>query len=258
MRIGLVLGGGGVRGAAHLGVLRELGRLGIKPAALAGTSSGGLVAALVACGCEVDELEALTRSLNPASAIGIRFPFQRPKPTLLGLLEEYIQGRSFEDLPIPLTLTAFDVTTGQEIHMREGPLMPALRATIALPGLFAPTQLDGRVLVDGGIITSIPIPAITDVDKTIAVDVRSELPPYSPMPRWRRNRWILLRAHHVLTELITEVYLKEADVVIRPEIQSVGVLDFKATERCIRAGEEATREKADEIRALLPSTGNLA
>lgn len=253
MKVGVVLGGGGVRGAAHIGVLRQLRKLGIAPAALAGTSSGGLVGALYACGCDWREVEELAKSLTPASALGLRWPLQKAKPALLGLIEKYVQDRRFEDLAIPLVVSAFDVPTSRIVLIESGPLMPALRATIALPLLFPPARTpQGDVLVDGGIITPLPVQALTGkVDVVIAVDVRGEHPERVPQPRWGRKRWMFFQAYHALARQVTERHLLDAQLVLRPDVADVPTLDFRRAERCIEAGARVVDQHREELLRLI-------
>lgn len=253
MRIGVILGGGGVRGAAHIGVLRELKELGITPAAIAGTSSGALVGALYACGCDWDEVQELAVNLTPALALGVRWPFQKAKPTLLRLIEKHIQNRRFEDLRIPLVISAFDVPTGRDVLFDSGPLLPALRATIALPLLFPPARTpQGDILVDGGIITTLPVHALEGkVDAVIAVDVRADHPERIPQPRWRRRRWMFFQAYHALTSQVTESRLSQASLVLRPDVAGVPTLDFKSAAKCIEAGAQAVHQHRDEIQELI-------
>lgn len=253
MKVGVILGGGGVRGAAHIGVLRELKRLGLRPAAIAGTSSGGLVGALYACGCDWDEVEKLARSLTPALALGLRWPFQKAKPTLLRLIEKYVENRRFEDLAVPLVISAFDVPTSRDVLFDSGPLLPALRATIALPLLFPPARTpQGEVLVDGGIITTLPVQALLGkVDAVIAVDVRAGHPERIPQPRWRRRRWMFFQAYHALAQKVTEGHLSHAQLVLRPDVADVPTLDFKQVGRCIEAGARVVHQFREAIDSLI-------
>ena len=214
-RIGLVLGGGGARGVAHIGVLQELERLQIPIDAIAGTSMGALVGGLYASGMTADELEALVQSLDWAGALTDQparddLSFRRkqddrayPIDFELGvrgtdfvLPEGVIQGHeldlllrkltlevsditSFDDLPIPFRAVAADIVTGDTVVMASGDLAMALRASMSVPGAFAPAEVDGRKLVDGGIADNLPVDIAREmgVDIVIAVDV--EFPLYS-------------------------------------------------------------------------------
>lgn len=250
MRLGLVLGGGGVRGAAHIGVIQELEEMGLRPAALAGTSSGGLVAALYAAGADVNELAALARSLTWRSAIGGLFPWRRSRPALMALLDRYLGEARFEALPLRLAISAFDPLAQATVTFRSGPVLPAVRATIALPGLFAPSRSeDRRILVDGGLTKCLPTDAVQDVDAIVAVDVRPRRPDQPP-PRRPKRFWIYQQAYEVLHRTQTELDLQRAHLVLTPEVGDVGTLDFASIDRCIEAGRKAVQESREAIAAL--------
>ena len=241
-----------MRGAAHIGVLRELEAMGIRPAALAGTSSGGLVAALYAAGAPWDEVEALAAGLTWRAAVGGVLRFRRSGLPLMGLIEKYLRDRRFETLGIRLAISAFDPVAGETVTFREGPVLPAVRATIALPGVIAPaTGCGRRLLVDGGLTSCLPTDAVDGVDAVIAVDVRPDPPAAGRPRRIRRTLWIYQQAYGVLHRVRTELDLMRADVVLRPDVGDVGTLDFSQIPRCIRAGREAVRERQAALAALV-------
>jgi len=207
-RIGLVLGGGGARGAAHIGVLKELERHRVPIDAIAGTSMGAVVGGLYASGKSPAELEEIIASLDWINAFADQPPrknlsFRRkeddeeyPISLELGLRDGElllpmgaVQGQQldlilraltidvsritdFDDLPVPFRVTATDIEKGEAYVMGHGDLAQAIRASMSVPGVFAPTKLDGRLLVDGGIMANLPIDVMREmnVDIIIAVD----------------------------------------------------------------------------------------
>ena len=212
-RVGLVLGGGGARGGAHIGVLKELERMRIPVDAIAGTSMGAIVGGLYATGMSASELESLIGSLDWAGALSDKpdradLSFRRkqddadvpidfelglrdaslvlPKGVVQGqkldlVLRELTLGVShisdFDELPIPFRAIASDIERG-EIHiMGRGDLAKAIRASMSVPAVFAPVRMDGRLLVDGGLVGNLPIDVMQamDVDIIIAVDVEFPL-----------------------------------------------------------------------------------
>ncbi len=215
LRVGLVLGGGGARGAAHIGVLRELERLRIPVDAIAGTSMGAIVGGLYATGMSAEELEALVASMDWAAALTDRSPreylsFRRkqddrefpmdfevgvrdggvviPQGVIQGqkldlILRELTLDAShisrFDELPIPFRAIATDIATGEAVVLDRGDLAMAIRASMSVPAAFAPVEIDGRVLVDGGIVGNLAIDVVRkmDVDVVIAFDV--EIPLYA-------------------------------------------------------------------------------
>lgn len=178
-RLGLALSGGGARGLAHIGVLKALEEAGIQPDYLAGTSMGGVIAAAYAAGLKPGEIEQIaadtSRTRNLLRLADLSLPQQGifRGERLLAFFEQHLQGRTFAELQIPLTLIAVDLNTGQEVHLREGSVTQALRATVSVPGLLAPVVQDGMRLVDGGLLNNLPIDVVRQMgaDVVLGVDV---------------------------------------------------------------------------------------
>ena len=157
--ITLALGGGGSKGFAHIGVLRVLEAHGFRVRAVAGTSAGAIIGSLYAAGYSPEQITELVESV-PARA------FQRKpndKPSLMGLagvedmLRRALDERTFEDLPLPFGTVAVDVQKGRVVYLRHGPVVKAVLASSAVPGIFPPIEWDGRLLVDGGVMDNVPV-----------------------------------------------------------------------------------------------------
>jgi len=281
-RIGLVLGGGGARGAAHIGVLRELERLRIPVDAIAGTSMGAIIGGLYASGHGVDDLERIVSSLDWNDAftddekrsnkryrrkqddidypigfeLGIRDGrLQLPKGAIAGqkvglILRELTLhvpvGADFDELPIPFRAVASDLATGEQYEMGQGDLAVAIRASMAAPGIIAPVPVDGRTLVDGGLGGNVPVDTVRgmDVDVVIAVDV--EFPLYEP----EQLQSALDISAQMLTILVRNQTreqlstLEAGDVLIRPDLGQFGSTDFDRIAEAIEPGAEAARSVA--------------
>ena len=211
--IGLVLGGGGARGLAHIGVLKVLEQHNIPIHVLAGTSMGGLVAAAFATGLNANELEehaihtCQTRQLIKLMDISPSrrglLEGNRVKSHLLNWLGDNL---FFENLRIPLSLTAVDLHTSQEHIFDHGQLLPAIFSTIAVPGVFAPVPFENKLLVDGGVLDNLPllIARKMGADILIAVDVQID-PQRQPVPQTLPSPFHLPR-HIQLPELIRDFY----------------------------------------------------
>jgi NTE family protein len=179
-RVGLVLGSGSARGWAHIGVIRALERAGIVPDIVCGTSIGALVGAVYAAG-ELDRLEPWVRSLSWKSVLGL-MDFKLGGGLIEGdKLTDFFRSR-YDDRGIsglnkPYACVATELYTGREVWLREGPVIDAVRASIALPGLFTPTQYDGRLLVDGGLVNPVPVSLCRAMgaDVVIAVDLNWDM-----------------------------------------------------------------------------------
>jgi NTE family protein len=179
-RIGLALGGGSARGWAHIGVIRALHAAGIEPDLVCGTSIGALVGAAYTGG-ELDRLESWVRSLNLQTVVGF-LDFSLGSGLIKGdkLIEffrSHFVDRDIDDLALPFGAVATDLRRGREVWLREGRVTDAVRASIALPGLFVPVQRDGSWLVDGGLVNPVPVSLCRAMgaDIVIAVDLNADL-----------------------------------------------------------------------------------
>ncbi|MDP9806059.1 NTE family protein [Trueperella bonasi] len=178
MKIAIVLGSGGARGWAHIGVIEELEARGHEVVTVAGASIGALVGGIYAAG-KLPELKDWTLGLSKSDVRSLLdFTLGRPgllKGTrVLKAIEEVTGSHNIEDLKIPFTAIAADILTGREVWFQKGPLYLAIRASIAIPTFFTPVRIGNRLLVDGGLLNPVPIePTLSiEADATIAVDLR--------------------------------------------------------------------------------------
>ena len=223
-RVALVLGSGGARGYAHLGAVEELRSRGHEIVAVSGTSMGAVVGGLVAAGKDrevADWASTLTsrrvlRLADPPWAGGGAATAER----LMAALDELVGDVMIEDLPIPYTAVATDLAARREVWFQRGPLLPAIRASIAIPGLFTPAVVDGRILVDGGLLNPLPLDptAAAAADFTLAVSLQGPREPNEPSSpargfSVRRAEWAAdLRRRFRRTEALAAVD-ELADVV---------------------------------------------
>ncbi len=180
-RIGLALGSGSARGLAHLGVIRAIEDAGIRVDCIAGTSVGALVGAIHAAG-KLGEFEATLRSFDWKKTVSF-FDVVLPKSGLLDgakvseLVRAHIHAEAIEMLPIPFAAVATDIIGGEEVVIRSGDVIEAVRASISVPGIFTPVRSNGRILVDGGLTNPVPVSAARAMgaDIVIAVDLNHEI-----------------------------------------------------------------------------------
>lgn len=261
--VALTLSGGGVRGFAHIGVLKALEARGWRPDVLTGTSMGGIVAAAYASGMSVAEMEQEAVALTSLRRLA-RLLDRRPTPTgliagdrLLQYFRQKLRGARFEELHLPLGLMAVDCDTGEPVALREGDVALAVRATMAFPGVFAPVEIDGRTLVDGGASDNLPVALAKAMGArhVVAVDVCPRGAPciggedtedgtsLVPAPRLMA---LMQRGFDLIMATLTDLRLQQcpADVLIRPAVPaSVGTFTgFTRIPECIAAGEAAVRE----------------
>jgi NTE family protein len=180
-KIGLALGSGSARGLAHLGVIRAIEDAGIEVSFIAGTSMGALIGAIHAAG-KLDELEASFRSFDWKKTASF-FDVVLPKSGLLDgakvseLVRAHIHADVIERLPKPFAAVATDIVSGEEVVIRSGDVIEAVRASISVPGIFTPVRSNGRILVDGGLTNPVPVSAVRAMgaDFVIAVDLNHEI-----------------------------------------------------------------------------------
>lgn len=179
-RLGLALGSGSARGWAHIGVIRALEQAGYRPDVICGTSIGALVGAVHAAG-HLDWLDGWVRQLNWQGVVSL-MDFKMgggliEGARLTGFFRQHFEDKGIEHLPRPFACVATELGTGREVWLREGPVIDAVRASIALPGLFTPAQLDDRLLVDGGLVNPVPVSLCRAMgaDMVIAVDLNWDL-----------------------------------------------------------------------------------
>jgi NTE family protein len=178
--LGLALGGGVARGFAHIGVLRALDKFGIRPDLIAGTSIGAVVGAAYLAG-KLDVMEAWARALNRFRMLSyldfrINAGGMINGKRLMATLEEHLGGLNFEDLDRPFVAIATDLGTGHEVWLKHGPLVPALRASFSLPGVFPPVLSGHRWLIDGALVNPVPVAACQamEAQMTIAVNLNAD------------------------------------------------------------------------------------
>ena len=268
--LGLALGGGGARGLAHFGVLLELLEAGIEPAYVAGTSMGAIVGAAYAAGQELPKLVRLLAHLDLRKIFGVPESYDRvigqalaeslwerirgrawweegsPRLSrLLELLKLLTKGAWFEDLEVPFVAVAADLATGEEVRVDEGALHLGVAASAAIPGLFGPVRWRKRYLVDGGLVNNLPADVVADLGArtVLAVDVSA---PLGPVPRTLVG--VALRGYEITAGELLRVKLEQARgrlgsrlLVIHPDVDGIGLLEFGRIEEAVAAGRESAR-----------------
>jgi NTE family protein len=292
-KVALVLSGGGAMGIAHVGAILELERLGIRPDLIVGTSMGSIVGGLYASGMSAAELDRAVRSMDwdavfdatpPRNGLTYRqkqqeaeFPVKpsvgvargRPQApdavisdaNLLLQLRRLLGARAavptFDDLPIPFRAVATDIETGDKVVLDRGELADAMRASMSVPGVFAPQRLNGRTLVDGGMADNIPIDVARDLGADIIIVVVTQTPPLKgedihSLPQVLSQTVGLLILKNERAQLAT---VKPTDVLIHVDTHGLGSADFKKGAKLIAAGQEAAVAKEAELRRVAELRG---
>jgi NTE family protein len=257
---------------AHIGALRVFEDQGIRVAAVAGTSMGGIIAATHACGMSAEAIRAKAAELEIKEMLQLR----PSGPSLFGLeriqewLNELFGERQIEQLAVPLALTAVDLRQSREVVIRQGKLVDAVMATIALPGIFPPQLMGEHRLVDGATLDPVPVRPARDLHpgpivavvlspeqarwhETRSPSALGELPVVSFVARLRplRALEIFQQSLEITLRMHTELHLQvdRPEVVIRPDVWDVGLFDSPSLERICAAGERAAMQALPAIRA---------
>ncbi|GIQ60402.1 patatin [Flavobacterium collinsii] len=282
-KIGLVLSGGGAKGFAHIGVLKVLEEAGIKIDYIGGTSMGSIIGGLYASGYNASQIDSIFKKTNfdelindyiPRSSknfygkkndelYAIALPFSNfrigiPEALskgmynynlLSGLTRNVRHVRDFNQLPTPFLCIGTNIETGEEVLLNKGNLVQAMMASSAFPSLFTPIEIDGNLLVDGGVVNNYPIKEVRNLgaDIIIGVDVQDDL----------MNRKNLKNATKILVQITNlqsidkmKNKIKDTDVYIKPDIRDYGVISFDKGEEIIRKGEEAAFAVYERIKSL--------
>ncbi|MCU0290998.1 MAG: patatin-like phospholipase family protein [Thermoanaerobaculaceae bacterium] len=286
----LVLSGGGARGAAHIGVLRVLEELHIVPDMIIGTSMGSIVGGLYATGWTPDQIEELLQSIDWNNEIFSdrvdrtdrtfrrkqddsilmvqgRVRFKGIKPTIPGgvlggqRLELFLQGlettstgeTDFDAFPIPYRAVAMDINDGAAYVFKSGSMATAMRASMSIPGMFAPVEIDGMKLVDGGAVANLPgrIARSLGADRLIAIDISSDYGSSEDKDLSFLSTISKLNSLLIFSNRVEDVkQLQPGDVYIRPDLTGISFMAFDRAADAVDKGEVAARAQIDELRAF--------
>ncbi|SDW01442.1 NTE family protein [Marininema mesophilum] len=250
-KVGLALGSGGARGMAHIGVLKVLQQANISVDYVAGSSIGSLVGVLFADGLDLEMMESLATHLKRKYWLDLTVPkFGFVTGTKVKELIHFLtKGKHIEDLPLTTAVVATDLVEGKRVVFRSGPIDVAVRSSISIPGIFEPVILDGRTLVDGGVVDRIPITVVKEMgaDIVIAVDV---VPKRSSV-QIRTIFDVITQTLNVMEREILNQKLLAADVLIHPDLADISPSAFSRVSECIQRGEEAAVIQVERIRSVI-------
>ena len=254
-KFGLALGGGAARGFAHVGVIQVLEEAGIKPDYVVGTSAGSLVAAFYASGKNGAQLQQLSETMDEATITDWTIPLLSRGMMRGDALARYVNSKTgnqkIEDLPMSLGIVATDLQTGQGVLFQRGDLGTAVRASSSVPSVFEPVKIGTREFVDGGLVSPVPVRVARQMgaEFVLAVDISS-----TPENAKTGDMFqILMQTFTIMGKSINNLELREADVVVRPALGTVGSAEFSARRKSIEAGRAAMLAALPKVRvALLP------
>ncbi|MGA8312919.1 MAG: patatin-like phospholipase family protein [Terriglobales bacterium] len=248
--IGLALGGGFARGIAHIGVLKVLEQENIPISLVAGTSVGALIGAAYCSGVTIPELEQMAtrvRFKHFARWTLSRYGFASNE-RMIKFLSSILKVNTFEELLIPLAVTATDFSTGQGVVFQSGPLVDPVRASCAYPGMFLPVKIRGRLLVDGMLAHAVPTVPLREMgaQHVLAVHLKGNWANGDAGPRHLFD--VIGQCFAIAQEMNCGVWKAAADLVIDPDVNGFKYDDFERSADLIRAGETAARTALPEIR----------
>ncbi len=255
LRVGVALGAGAARGIANLGVLQVLQEEQIPIDVIAGTSAGAVVGSLYAAGTDLAMLSRMAIELdwNDLASLTITRRGLVSSEKIHTMLRMLTKDKNFEELPIPTAVVATDLLSGEEVVLASGPIADGVRASLSIPGIFVPVELDGRLLVDGALVNRVP----TDVCRKmganfiIAVDVG-----WAPLRgRVRGLPDVIFRTIDILGRQVSVERL-EADVLLKPDLGNVTVTQLNRAEEIMEKGREAALASLDKLKRSLVARGH--
>lgn len=255
--IGVALGGGFARGIAHIGVLKVLEQEGIPIRAVTGTSVGALIGACYCSGLSLAEMEEVARNSRFTSFA--RWTLSRygfaSNDRMVAFLTRTLKCKTFEDLRIPLGVTATDFNTGEGVVFHSGTLIDPIRASCAYPGMFLPVQIRGRHLVDGMLSHPVPTRPLRDMgaERVLAVHLKGTWSNGGP-PRHLFD--VIGQSFAIAQDAMGSLWRSAADMVVEPDVAGFGYDDFRRAADLIKVGEVAMRKALPEVRKWIETAAD--
>ncbi|MBB6443725.1 patatin-like phospholipase family protein [Bacillus benzoevorans] len=250
-KIGLALGSGGARGFAHLGVLKVLVENGIPIDFIAGSSMGSLVACFYGAGIDIERLYKISTAFKRKYYLD----FTVPKMGFIAgkrvkeLIRVFTKGKKLEDLMVPIAVVATDLLSGKKVVFTEGPIEDAVRASISIPGIFVPEKINGRLLVDGGVVDRIPVSVVKEMgaDIVIAVDISH----INKNAEITSIYDVIMQSLDIMQMELTEQRQIASDIMIRPRAEKYGSRSFTNIDEIIMIGEEEALKHITQIKKTM-------
>ena len=286
--LGLALGGGGARGAAHIGAIQVLHDAGVRPDIIAGTSAGSTVGAMYAATLDPIWIEKRFRAFMNDEAFRkfnsgelldgrnqetflnkVTSKVKQHYMVILGLNRSYVSGReilekavdyllpadSFEELKIPLKILVTDIQSGEDFIHESGDLKEAIVQSSSIPGFFEPTYKDGRLLVDGGVTAPIPVYLLKKLTKLVmAIDITN----YSVKPMSNPNMIEIVRRSDIITSLrLKKRMSQDADILIRPNVLGLHWSEFGKFDDLLQSGRDAAENALKSVMDVRPNKDHI-
>ncbi|MFW1994425.1 patatin-like phospholipase family protein [Acinetobacter guillouiae] len=256
--IALVLGSGGARGYAHIGVIEVLEQHGIKPDFIVGTSAGSIVGSIYASGKSPEQLRQIALNMKVGDVrdfkIGMKGFFDGQK------VEDYVNKQidqmSLEKMKIPMYVVATELQNGEKTIFNYGNTGQAVRASVSIPSMFIPTKIKGKEYVDGGLVSPVPVNIAKELgaDIVIAVDILAQ-----PVNTETTNVWGLFNQNiNIMQNRLAAEELKNADIVIQPDLrEKAHIFDVKGRQDTMQAGMDAANQRMHDLDVVIASKKSL-
>ena len=250
--VALVLGSGGARGYAHIGVIEVLEKQGIHPDFIVGTSAGSIVGSIYASGKTAAELHEVALNLKPNDVrdvdVSLKGFFNGQK--VENYINRQVNNTPLQNLKIPMYVVATELKNGEKTLFNYGNTGQAVRASTAIPSMFVPTKIGDTEYVDGGLVSPVPVQVARDLgaDIVIAVDILAQ-----PIHTETSNVWGLFNQNiNIMQGRLAEEELKKADIVIQPDLkEKAHIFDVTGREMAIQAGVDAANEKVTDLQSAI-------
>ncbi|GIN74390.1 esterase [Bacillus sp. J14TS2] len=250
-KIGLALGSGGARGFAHLGVLKILQEHSIPIDMIAGSSMGALVGCFYAFGHDLEQLTKLSVAFKRNHYLDFTIPkmgFIEGK-RIENLIHLFMHGKNLEELNIPVKVITTDLQTGKKVEFSKGNIARIVRASIAIPGIFTPVKINGRLLVDGGVVDKIPISAVRKMGADIVL--ASDVTIVNKKAEITTVYDVIMQSLDIMQTEIGTVRESESDLMLRPNVEEFSARSFKNIEEIIKRGEKETLRQLPKIKQII-------
>ena len=250
--VALVLGSGGARGYAHIGVIQVLEKQGIHPDLIVGTSAGSIVGSIYASGKTAEELRDIALSMKANDVRDIKLDMKGffDGQKVENYVNQQVNNTPLESLRIPMYVVATELKEGKKVVFNYGNTGQAVRASVSIPSMFIPTRIGTDEYVDGGLVSPVPVGVARDLgaDIIIAVDILAQ-----PMHTETTNVWGMFNQNiNIMQSRLAEEELKHADIVIQPDLREKGhIFDVKGRAMTMQAGVDAAQNQLNTITTLL-------
>lgn len=250
-KIGLALGSGGAKGFAHVGVIKVLREANIPIHMIAGSSMGALIGTFYAAGCNVERLYRMATLFKRKYYLDFTVPkmgFISGK-RVKDMIKMFTYNKKLEELDIPTAVVATDILKGEKVVFTSGSIADAVRASISVPGVFVPEKIDGRLLVDGGVIDRIPVSVVKELgaDIVIAVDVS----PIKVNGEITSIYDVIMQSIEIMQHELVVNRQIASDLMMRPAVEQFSSRAFTNIEDIIRVGEEEAEKHIQKIYLLV-------